>query len=983
MSKLAPHVSALPGLSLPERLIARLQTLALAPVLATPADIALDDPLAFPLIWVDDEWARGLSQLAELSAPVRERAVLIGERPPGHLGPRVRQLGALTYAHAEFPAWLIQPLAAALRRLAANSGTISYTPPRDPGAARDIERLLAVGDIAARVLDADAITLLVREQPGAVLRRLEPGANGLQLSADEAPGEIATLFDAAVRFNEVVTFPSLAHAPSLRPAAPVHEAPPPPPAHESALAVLLTSQPGLQCVLVATWHTPHLVHARELASLDTLCFIARAAWGHASAVVRARLLPPTAATVVTLASARSSAEADDRLSFVLRHVAELLGVPGVLLVLRDHEEAPERLHYAGEWFQPEQPQRSTAYRALHTTCPSDPGDWTAAIRGALERLGAEQRVQELLLLPAAADGRPEGALALVQKRYGSAGPREDLQRLLSFAAAHELLHAAWLTLETNERSRAEGTCDLLAASDGELFAVEPTLIEAARLIREATRADQVFVQFGRERASHPRLDDAARIGVGQRSVTRLAKRQGKCIRVLDAADLDRQTPREIDRHALDKLLASLGWRQLRSAILCPFADGRGLIKVYTREHGAYLTASDARLVHALANRLAQIVGHAQRGQSLHELNQLASEVAGLTGSQLTAALVIGLERWSAQFIRSQCQFLLAVRDAEGVTVLEGASDELPAGARAQLTLGQPHGHSLRAPLALQKAHGLTGELSLWHAQALPRHSADYLVEAARAISIVVYAEHLRHELRAQSGILRHGVLGPLQGLASHAKLLQRSFDRSAPLSPALQEGVFGILGEVRSLIQWRDRHRLLASFQWDGRVDVRPSRGELRPLVERCIDRFKEDMNERDLTLHKHLPTGGVQVDFDAYALDVALSNLLDNAVKYAFFNREISVGLKMRRGFVDIWVEDIGHGIPADRAELIYAPGARVGQRDPLRVIHGEGLGLYLARSIARAHDGELTHTTRPEGREGSDKTPHRVRFTLTIAGS
>jgi signal transduction histidine kinase len=975
---LIAHVSALSTLEVPEALRTTLRSRGLDSVDGDPASVQTAGGMAFPLIWVGHDWQAGLSLLSGMPvelAEARMRSVLIGEAPPTDIGPRIRQIGALTYALADFPSWLLEPISEALARLSALTGTPAEATSHallGKGVQREAEKLLAVGALAASLLNANSASILVREAPSATIQVLIGAGDTLRLVPwrEVFKTDPCVFFEAAETFGGQVAYPCLEYARSV-PGETAAALP-----HSSALATVVHAGEEMHCAMLLLWSRPYLLNANEVASLDTLAFIARKAWPYTRmALAEHTARPPTSSV------SRTSwvPPADARLNAVLQTVTDLMGIPGAMLVLRDREEQPERLFYAADWWRSDLPALGEAHRALCCDCPRQPLAWHATIQENLTQLDARAQVLDVMQLPAAEDGLPQGALVLLSvPRTEAKG--ENIQRMLLFSAAQEILRVAWLTFELDERMRAEAEFDRFASSPS--AKLSDLLLESAKLIGRATRADLVFVKFGHEHASDPAIGDAVRVGVSNPSVTKRAKREGVCIRLLDVYDEQRATAREVDHVSLRKLLTALGWTKLRSMIVYPFADGRGIVKVYTQDTGAFLTASDAKLVRTVADKLGQIAVRAVRWDALHDLNELASEIAGLAGAQLANAIVERLEKWTAQFIRPDCQVLLSARDARGATVLEGVSSSMTQQTRSMVATGTPLPQLIRVPLALQKAHGLTGELCVWNDQPLPRSAADYVTEAAREISIVLYAEHVRHEAREQFGILRHGVVGPLQGLVSHANLLRRRAQKATCFDAEMDGSVRRILDETHNIEEWNLRHRLFASFRVSGRLELRPQRAELRPVVEKCARRFQEAMDKRGLTLRLNLPTGGVQAEFDEFALDVALSNLIDNAVKYAFYNREITVSIdtRSRSGFLGIWIEDIGHGIPADRAELIYAPGGRVGQFDPLRVIHGEGLGLYIARAIALAHDGDLKHTVKVEGRSVNNKTPYRVRFTLSL---
>ncbi len=108
----------------------------------------------------------------------------------------------------------------------------------------------------------------------------------------------------------------------------------------------------------------------------------------------------------------------------------------------------------------------------------------------------------------------------------------------------------------------------------------------------------------------------------------------------------------------------------------------------------------------------------------------------------------------------------------------------------------------------------------------------------------------------------------------------------------------------------------------------------------------------------------GSEVNGDPEDLQTAISNILDNAVKYSGAHVDISVQLasdESRR--LTLRVQDRGVGIPARELKSIFKRFYRVpGRRLPQ--VRGTGLGLFLVRTIAKRHGGRVFAESEGEGR-------------------
>ena len=137
-------------------------------------------------------------------------------------------------------------------------------------------------------------------------------------------------------------------------------------------------------------------------------------------------------------------------------------------------------------------------------------------------------------------------------------------------------------------------------------------------------------------------------------------------------------------------------------------------------------------------------------------------------------------------------------------------------------------------------------------------------------------------------------------------------------------------------------------------------RVELGPLLETLVEFFAPLAEERGIAIAAG-PFPGVAVEGDGSWLRQLFSNLVDNAVKYCEAGDRIRIEARLEGHEVRVRVTDSGPGIAASELPEVFERFER-GSGHQARP--GFGLGLPLAREIARAHGGRITAASEP-GRE------------------
>jgi signal transduction histidine kinase len=129
---------------------------------------------------------------------------------------------------------------------------------------------------------------------------------------------------------------------------------------------------------------------------------------------------------------------------------------------------------------------------------------------------------------------------------------------------------------------------------------------------------------------------------------------------------------------------------------------------------------------------------------------------------------------------------------------------------------------------------------------------------------------------------------------------------------------------------------------------------EVGELIRRVVDAAGEAAQAHGHTLVTELPPKPVLATSDAERLGRALTQLVDNAIKFTPDGGTIGVGLAVEGERLILTVADSGQGVPAERAAHIFEPFYQV-DASPTRQHGGVGVGLAIARRVAQGLGGDL----------------------------
>jgi len=235
-----------------------------------------------------------------------------------------------------------------------------------------------------------------------------------------------------------------------------------------------------------------------------------------------------------------------------------------------------------------------------------------------------------------------------------------------------------------------------------------------------------------------------------------------------------------------------------------------------------------------------------------------------------------------------------------------------------------------------------------------------------------------------ASLIGHEVRNSITGIVNETQVAEDFALTEKPwISKERAEEAFRTVKEECMWLSVRASETLEFWHSIGGRTHRKFEQRSLRDIVETCGEGARALAGRRNLEIRIDLPPYRLPLIWAlGRTLEIAIGNILENAVKYSFDGRYIVLRVRTSKGWVTIEIENYGIGIPEKERELVFEKRYRGKYRGSQTVRQGEGLGTWQAREIARAHGGDITCSSRSGDRQPQedDVDCFKTVFTITL---
>jgi heavy metal sensor kinase len=220
-------------------------------------------------------------------------------------------------------------------------------------------------------------------------------------------------------------------------------------------------------------------------------------------------------------------------------------------------------------------------------------------------------------------------------------------------------------------------------------------------------------------------------------------------------------------------------------------------------------------------------------------------------------------------------------------------------------------------------------------------------------SMIEKIQMLILELKEVTDNIAHDLRSPItriRGTAETAITGKQSIEEYQKMAGMVVEECDRLIGMIATMLEIAETD--------SGLVEYANTPVNLVNIVHEAYEIFQPVAEDKGVSLETAVQTKPLYTTGDVVRLQRAVSNLLDNAIKYTPQGGRVRIAVDERENRVLVSVSDSGQGMDNRILPYIFK---RFYRGDSSRSESGNGLGLSLVYSIVRAHDGKITVKSKP----------------------
>jgi signal transduction histidine kinase len=227
--------------------------------------------------------------------------------------------------------------------------------------------------------------------------------------------------------------------------------------------------------------------------------------------------------------------------------------------------------------------------------------------------------------------------------------------------------------------------------------------------------------------------------------------------------------------------------------------------------------------------------------------------------------------------------------------------------------------------------------------------------------LTIVATHLRSQARHEKitrnqnefiRIVSHDLRSPLTSMQGFASMLESGM--VGELNEKQQHFVERILSGIAQMTAQVENIQDAGRYDPEnGFYEIERSHCDVVGIVHKIMGNQLIPADKQELSVTTDIADDIPIINADIHMLERAITNLVDNAIKYTPDKGKIVVGVKRKDDHIVIYVQDNGLGITPENQKLLFERHRRIPREEHKR-IKGTGLGLFIVRSVAQRHGGD-----------------------------